>query len=93
MKKENTTALGELLSEGFTPEELQLVLLTRNQNFQSLKVTKRNGKIDMIESTERIEQRTRIVDILKEHNYQNIEIKQNDGRVVFITRTIKTKVK
>lgn len=74
-------------------EENQIIEMLRHQSFQSLKITKRNGKIDLIEGTERIEGRTRIVDILKEHNYQNIEIKQNDGRVVFINRTIKTKVK
>jgi len=56
-------------------EEKQIIEMLRLQSFQSLKITKRNGKIDLIEGTERIEERTRIVDILKEHNYQNIEIK------------------
>ena len=74
-------------------EEIQVITMLRKRTFESIKVTQRNGRIDMIESTERVEQRTRIVDLLKEHNYQNIEIKQNDGRVVFINRTIKTKVK
>lgn len=74
-------------------QEAQVIEMLRSQNFQSLKITKRNGRIDMIERTERIEERIRIVDILKEHNYQNIELKQNDGRVVYINRTIKTKVK
>jgi|KNS10NT17metaT_FD_contig_81_336287_length_1187_multi_3_in_0_out_0_2 DNA-binding MarR family transcriptional regulator len=77
----------------FSEEEIQLIEMTRNQNFQTLKIIKRDGRIDMIESTERIEDRTRIVDILKQHNYQNIEIKQSDGRIVHINRTVKTKVK
>lgn len=89
MKKELQQNRFDRLSE----EEQQVVEMLRLQTFQSLKITKRNGRIDMIEGTERIEERTRIVDILKEHNYQNIEIKQNDGRIVFINRTIKTKVK
>ena len=79
--------------ETFSEEEIQLIEMTRNQNFQTLKIIKRDGRIDMIESTERIEDRTRIVDILKQHNYQNIEIKQSDGRIVHINRTVKTKVK
>lgn len=79
----------EILSE----EEKQVIQMLRKRTFESIKVTQRNGRIEMIESTERIEQRSKIVDLLKEHNYQNIEIKQNDGRVVFINRTIKTKVK
>ncbi|WP_407264920.1 hypothetical protein R5N98_12695 [Tenacibaculum maritimum] len=80
-------------SSTFSEEEIQLIEMTRNQNFQTLKIIKRDGRIDMIESTERIEDRTRIVDILKQHNYQNIEIKQSDGRIVHINRTVKTKVK
>lgn len=74
-------------------EEKQVLKMLRQQTFESIKVTQRNGRIDMIESTQRIEERTKFVDILKEHDYQNIEIKQNDGRVVYINRTIRTKVK
>ena len=74
-------------------EEVKVITMLRKKTFESIKVTKRNGRIEMIESTERVEQRTRIVDLLKEHNYQNIEIKQNDGRIVLINRTIKNKVK
>jgi hypothetical protein len=81
------------LINNFSPEELQLIEMTRNQKFQSLKIIKRDGRIDMIESTERVADRSRIVDILKEHDYQNIEIKQSDGRIVLINRTVKTKVK
>lgn len=79
--------------DDFSPEELQLIEMTRNQKFQSLRIVKRDGRIDMIEGVERIEDRTKIVDILKQHDYQNIEIKQSDGRIVLINRTVKTKVK
>ncbi|MEQ3664188.1 hypothetical protein [Olleya sp.] len=58
-----------------------------------MRIVKRDGRIDMIEGVERIEDRTKIVDILKQHDYQNIEIKQSDGRIVLINRTVKTKVK
>jgi uncharacterized protein YkvS len=79
--------------EDLSLEEKQMIEMIRNKKFQSLKVTKKNGRIDMIEGVERIEERQRIVDILKQHNYQNIEIKQSDGRIVHINRTVKTKVK
>lgn len=79
--------------DDFSPEELQLIEMTRNQKFQSLRILKRDGRIDMIEGVERIEDRTKIVDILKQHDYQNIEIKQSDGKIVLINRTVKTKVK
>ena len=74
-------------------QEQQLIEMLRNDKFQSLKVTKKNGRIDMLEGIERIEERLRIVDILNQHDYQVIEIKQNDGRIVHINRTVKTKVK
>ena len=70
-----------------------MIQMIRNEKFQSLKIIKRNGRIDMIEGVEHIEEKQRIVDILKQHNYQNIEIKQSDGRIVHINRTVKTKVK
>ena len=79
--------------QNLSEEEIQVITMLRKRTFESIKVTQRNGRIDMIESTQRIEERTKFVDILKEHNYQNIEIKQNDGRVVYINRTIRTKVK
>jgi hypothetical protein len=56
-------------------------------------VTKKNGEIDMIEGTERISEKDRIIDILKQHEYQNIEIKQANGKVVLISRTVKQKAK
>lgn len=86
----------ELIKDEFinlSKEEKQVLKMLRQRAFESIKVTQRNGRIDMIESTQRIEERTKFVDILKEHDYQNIEIKQNDGRVVYINRTIRTKVK
>ena len=47
----------------------------------------------MIEGTERISEKDRIIDILKQHEYQNIEIKQANGKVVLISRTVKQKAK
>ena len=85
--------LDNLSLEGLSLEEKQMIEMIRDEKFQSLKITKRNGRIDMIEGVERIEEKQRIVDILKQHNYQNIEIKQSDGRIVHINRTVKTKVK
>jgi hypothetical protein len=46
----------------------------------------------MLESIERISEQTRIIDILKDHNYQNIELKQANGKIVCLNRTVKTKL-
>lgn len=92
MSKQNVNIAGIKSSDDLSTEELKLIEMARNDNYQSLKIVKRNGRIDIIESTERIVQRKRIIDILNEHNYQNIEIKRAEGRVVAINRTVKTKL-
>lgn len=79
--------------ERLSLKEKQMIEMIRNEKFQSLKIIKKNGRTDMIEGVERVEERQRIVDILREHNYQNIEIKQSDGHIVHISRTVKIKVK
>ncbi|TGV03581.1 MerR family transcriptional regulator [Flavivirga rizhaonensis] len=78
---------------GLSKDEIQVLLIIRGKNFQSIKITKKNGEIDMIEGTERISEQNRIIDILKQHDYQDIELKQANGKLVYITRTVKTKTK
>lgn len=74
-----------------TSEEEKILEALRNEKFSNYKVVKRNGLIEMIECTERIVEKKRIVSILSEHNFQNLEIKTANGKVVLINRTIKTK--
>lgn len=70
-------------------DELQVLLILRSENFESVKITKKDGEIDTIESTEIVSNGERILNILKGHDYQNIEIKQARGKIVQIKRTIK----
>ena len=67
------------------------VLLVDGSRIVGKKI-KRDGKIEMLESIERISEQTRIIDILKDHNYQNIELKQANGKIVCLNRTVKTKL-
>lgn len=78
---------------GLSRDELQVLLILRSENYQSVKVTKKDGVIDIIEGTERINEKDKLIDILKQYDYQNIEIKQVNGRVVLMNRTVKTKSK
>ena len=73
-------------------EELELLAFIRMNNFQTVKIVRRNGTIDRLEGVEKISSEKRIVDILNEGDYQNIELKQEDGRVVCIHRTVKRKL-
>lgn len=78
--------------KGLSKDELQVLLILRSENFESVKITKKGGEIDTIESTEIVSNGERILNILKEHNYQDIEIKQARGKVVQIKRTIKERI-
>ncbi|MFL0148015.1 hypothetical protein V2598_06745 [Tenacibaculum maritimum] len=83
---ENNTQ--ELLSA----KEGAVLKMIRDIKYHSITVVKRDGKIEMLEGVERIEEKTRIIDVLKEHNYQNIELKQANGKIVCLNRTVKTKL-
>jgi len=73
-------------------EELELLAFIKMNDFQTVKVVKRNGEIDRLEGVERIASEKKIVDILNDGDYQNIELKQVDGKVVCIHRTVKRKI-
>tara|TARA_R100001377_G_scaffold6141_1_gene3371 strand:- start:465 stop:740 length:276 start_codon:yes stop_codon:yes gene_type:complete len=72
--------------------ETKALRMIRDSKYHTITIVKREGKIEMLESIERISERTRIVDILKDHNYQNIELKQANGKIVCLNRTVKTKL-
>lgn len=72
--------------------EDKVLKMIRDSKYHSITVIKRDGKIEMLESIERISEQTRIIDILKDHNYQNIELKQANGKIVCLNRTVKTKL-
>lgn len=78
---------------GLSADEIQVMLILRTDNFQSIRITKKDGQIDLIEGTESIVDKERILDILKEHSYQNIELKQANGKIVSASRTFRTKLK
>ncbi len=78
---------------GLNEEEKQIFQIIRNKTFKTIRITKKDGNIDSIEGTERIDDADRIAQLLKEGNYQNIEIKQQNGKVVSAHRTIRTNFK
>ena len=94
--KENTTdfyASPEF--RGFlklSADEMEILSIVRSQNYQSIKITKKNGEVDLIEGVQRIEKKTKISEILKLGLYQDIEIKQYNGQVSYINRTVKKKL-
>ena len=75
-----------------SPQEQEVISIIRKKSYQSIKITKKNGDIDLIEGVQRIDTTQKIVDLLKEGEFQNIEVKQSNGKIVCINRTIKKKI-
>jgi DNA-binding transcriptional MerR regulator len=73
-------------------QELKVLSAVREKNFQSIKIKKKSGEIDMIEGFETINTEQKIVDLLKSGKYQNIEVKQENGKIVCINRKMKIKM-
>lgn len=74
-------------------DESSLIEIIRTKNFESIKIKMKDGKIDIIEGTEKIALKNKkIVDLLKDEDFQNIELKQESGKVVCIHRTVKKKI-
>lgn len=82
----------ETNSVNLDANENEALKMIRDSKYHSITIIKRNGKIEMLESIERVSEQTRIIDILKDHNYQNIELKQANGKIVCLNRTVKTKL-
>ncbi|WP_025663332.1 hypothetical protein [Aquimarina megaterium] len=78
---------------GLTNEEAKALSLIRSKDFRNIKITKKDGEISIIESTERIDGTEEIAKLLTEGKYQNIEIKQINGKIVSAHRTTRTHFK
>ena len=72
--------------------EQKTLELLRNENFHSVKVVKRGGRLDRAESQQHVNTSKRVIDIMKDAHFQDIEIKQESGKPVHINRVVKTKL-
>jgi DNA-binding transcriptional MerR regulator len=78
--------------KGLNKDEIQMILIMRSQKFESIKITKKDGKIYTIEATEKMEANyADVLDILKQHEYQSVEMVLVKGKIVKFHRTIKSK--
>ena len=75
-----------------TSEEMQVMLFIRTGNFETITVKRKNGKIDLIETSENINAEAMFIEIMKEHDYQNIEVKTASGKTICIKRPAKQKI-
>lgn len=72
-------------------KEIQLLLDVRQGKYKSIEVHMKNGEIVRFEKKANRDEKERIIEILKENKFQEITIKQQDGKIVSISQTVKEK--
>lgn len=73
-------------------KEIKIINSVRAGNYESIKIKFQNGKVDLLEKTEDIDAKKKIVDIKKEYKFQSINTEQEGGKTVSIKRTSKEKL-
>ena len=76
-----------------TEEEYKVVGAIRNPDIEEILIKGRNGKVEILERTQKLDPKSRFRDVLREDDYQELKIKRAKGEVVKLTRTIKDKFK
>ena len=77
---------------GLSKQEQALMEMVRNKQYTSLTIQKKNGVLDRIEGTERMDTEKRIFELLRGGKFQDIVLKQENGKIVCVNRTIKQKL-
>ena len=77
---------------GLSKQEQVLMEMVRNKQYTSLTIKKKNGALDRIEGTERMDTEKRIFELLRGGKFQDIVLKQENGKIVCVNRTIKQKL-
>ena len=73
-------------------DELELLSFIKQNDFQTIKIIRKERQIDRLEGYQRIDNEKRIIDILNQGDYQNIEVIQENGKVVSISRKVKKRI-
>lgn len=87
----DSTEVQRIVLDNISDKELQLLYLLRTGEFDSVKVTLKDGEVSLIEGTQKIDRREKIIDLINAHDYQSIEIRVLDGNVIKINQTIQVK--
>ena len=74
-------------------DEMELLAFIRLKRFEKIEIKYANGRMDLIEGLESINNKKRIDEILKEQQYASIELIEENGKVTRILRKIKKKIK
>ena len=74
-----------------TAVEMELLLLIRTGEFQSIRIKQEKGEIELIEATQKIPADMRVEEVLRSGKYQEITLVQKGGKVTHLKRTVSIK--
>lgn len=74
------------------PDELEILQKIRSNKYKTLEIYLKNGTIKRVDLTEDINVDKKIVSLLKQNEYQDITIKQENGKIISISRKLKKKL-
>lgn len=72
--------------------ELMLLDYIRSTKCGQITINYKGGKMERLESVERVDAGKRLSEILKENKYQKIEVIQKDGKIVSIVKKVSKKL-
>lgn len=73
-------------------KEIALLRLIKEGNYSSVEVILKDGEIELLKASEKVDVNRRVADLYKEGDFQEINIQQTNGKVVSIKRTITKKI-
>lgn len=77
---------------GWALDEFQLLRTISGDKYETVEITYKNGKVDLLKGMKRVETTKKIADILRENAYQKIEIDQSAGGITRILQWKKIKI-
>lgn len=77
---------------GITDKELKLLFCLRTGNYEWIKVSVKTGDTYLIEAHKKIDSKSKVIDIIKNHAYQDIEIKTVNSKIMCFSSTEKIKI-
>jgi DNA-binding transcriptional MerR regulator len=85
--------LAERLAGGqsLSPVEQQVLRLLRDGLYDSIEVTLRDGVVERIRKSKRVDANARIGDLIRSNDYQQIRLNVQDGQIVLLEQSVSEK--
>jgi len=78
-------------SASLSPVEQQVLRLLRDGLYDSIEITLKDGEVERIRQSKRIDASVRVGDLIKSNDYQQIRLNVQDGQVVLLEQAVTVK--